>query len=259
MAKTIGFSRPPEILTLLSHQVRWQLMMALVRSDRRARELVALLKKPQNLVSYHLNRLFSSGLVRKQHSQADGREVYYSLDLERALRLYQAAGESLHPAFTEQPAPSEQDEPAQAGERVRVLFLCTHNSARSQIAEGILRTHNGGKFEVFSAGTQATQVHPLAIKAMQEIHIDIGQQHSKNLDAFLGQHFDYVITVCDRAREACPIFPGHPEQIHWSFPDPAEVEGTEQQRLKAFREIVVQMNTRIAYLLLSIERKSKGK
>jgi thioredoxin type arsenate reductase len=259
MAKTIGFSRPPEILILLAHQVRWQLMIALTKSDRRLRELVALLNKPQNLVSYHLDRLRKSGLVHKQPSQADGREVYYSLDLERTMHLYQAAGKSLHPAFNEQAIPSKQVVPAPAGERVRVLFLCTHNSARSQMAEGILRTRSGGKIEVFSAGTLATQVHPLAIKAMQEINIDISQQHSKNLDEFLGQHFDYVITVCDRARESCPIFPGHPDQIHWSFPDPSEVEGTEHQRLQAFKDVAMQLNTRIAYLLLSIERKSKGK
>lgn len=117
----------------------------------------------------------------------------------------------------------------------RVLFLCTHNSARSQMAEGLLRKMGDDQFEVFSAGTEETRVHPLAVEAMREIGIDIGDQRSKTLDAFDGQHFDYVITVCDRANETCPIFPSETERIHWSFDDPSAATGTDEQRLRAFR------------------------
>lgn len=119
----------------------------------------------------------------------------------------------------------------------RVLFLCTHNSARSQMAEGLLRKLGGEHFEVFGAGTEKTRVHPLAIDAMRESGIDITGQSSKTLDAFTGEHFDYVITVCDRANESCPIFPGDTERIHWSFDDPSAATGTDEERLRAFRTI----------------------
>lgn len=119
----------------------------------------------------------------------------------------------------------------------RVLILCSANSARSQMAEGLLRQMAGDRFEVFSAGTTATQVNPYAILAMAEIGIDIREQHSKNLDRFLTQEFDFVITVCDRAAETCPIFPGPAHRIHWSFPDPAAIEGDHITRLAAFCEV----------------------
>jgi arsenate reductase (thioredoxin) len=118
----------------------------------------------------------------------------------------------------------------------RVLFLCTHNSARSQMAEGLLR-NLGGQFEVFSAGTEATRVHPLAIAAMRELGIDISRQRSKSLDEYRGQPFDYVITVCDKANETCPIFPDHPERIHWSFQDPSVADGRDEQKLQVFRTV----------------------
>lgn len=119
----------------------------------------------------------------------------------------------------------------------RVLFLCTHNSARSQMAEGLLRNMAGDRFEVFSAGTEQTRVRPLAIEAMREIGIDITSHRSKTLDEFAGQTFDSVITVCDRANESCPIFPGTTERIHWSFEDPTAAAGTEEQKLHAFRTV----------------------
>lgn len=118
----------------------------------------------------------------------------------------------------------------------RVLFLCTHNSARSQMAEGLLRHLAGDRFDVASAGTEETRVHPLAIEAMREAGIDISAHRSKTLDAFTGQHFDLVITVCDRANESCPIFPGT-HRIHWSFEDPSAATGTDEQRLHAFRTV----------------------
>ncbi len=116
----------------------------------------------------------------------------------------------------------------------RVLILCTANSARSQMAEGLLRALAGERYEVFSAGTRATQVNPLAIEAMRQRGIEIGGQRSKALDLYLTQPFDYVITVCDNAAETCPIFPGPARRIHWSFPDPAAVAGERAEQLAAF-------------------------
>jgi arsenate reductase len=119
----------------------------------------------------------------------------------------------------------------------RVLFVCTNNSARSQMAEGLLRHLYGDRYEVFSAGTLPTEVHPLAIRAMAERGVDISGQRSKSLNELRGQEFDLVVTVCDQAKEACPFFPGGGERLHQSFPDPAAAAGTEEDRLCAFREV----------------------
>src|SRR5438093_621776 len=119
----------------------------------------------------------------------------------------------------------------------RILFLCTHNSARSQMAEGLLRSLAGDQFEALSAGTEATHVRPLAIKAMAELGIDISKQHSKTLDRYLNEPFDEVITVCDTAAEACPIFPGAAKRQHWSFPDPSKATGSEAEQLAVYRRV----------------------
>lgn len=123
----------------------------------------------------------------------------------------------------------------------RILFLCTHNSARSQMAEGFLRHLGGGGFEAHSAGTEATHVRPLAIRAMAELGIDIAGQHSKTLDGYLEaaatEPFDAVITVCDQAAEACPVFPGTTRRLHWSFPDPSKATGTEAEQLAVYRTV----------------------
>jgi arsenate reductase (thioredoxin) len=134
---------------------------------------------------------------------------------------------------------------AEAPQRSRVLFLCTHNSARSQMAEGLLRHVAGDRFEVMSAGTEATRVRPLAIRAMEEIGIDISSQESKTLDRYLEESFDYVITVCDDANEACPFFPGAQSRLHWSFEDPSRVEGPEEERLAIFRSVRDRIRERI--------------
>ena len=121
--------------------------------------------------------------------------------------------------------------------KARVLFLCTHNSARSQMAEGFLRAMAGDRFEIASAGTEATRVHPLAIGAMEEVGISLTGHTSKTLDRFLGQPWDYVITVCDSANERCPAFPARTTRIHWSFDDPSRATGTEEERLATFRRV----------------------
>lgn len=125
--------------------------------------------------------------------------------------------------------------PEPMSQPIRVLFLCTHNSARSQMAEGLLRSMAPDRFEALSAGTQATAVRPEAVAVMRELGIDIGSQQSKSLDRFAGQPIDWLVTVCDQAREACPTLPGAGNQLHWSIEDPAAVSGTDQERMAAFR------------------------
>ena len=133
----------------------------------------------------------------------------------------------------------------------RVLFICTHNSARSQMAEGLLRHLGKDQFEVFSAGTEATFVRPIAIKAMAELGIDISHQQSKTLDRYLREPFEDVITVCDTAAEACPVFPGAARRRHWSFEDPSKATGSESEQLKVYRQVRDQIRARIENELLS--------
>jgi arsenate reductase (thioredoxin) len=128
---------------------------------------------------------------------------------------------------------------------VRVLILCTGNSARSQMAEGLLRHDGGNRFEVSSAGTHPTRVRPEAIAAMGEIGIDISGHRSKSVDEFAGQEFDFVITVCDNARESCPMFPAKTQRIHWSIDDPAAVTGSEEENLAAFRRARDELRSRL--------------
>ena len=128
----------------------------------------------------------------------------------------------------------------------RVLFLCTHNSARSQMAEGFLRAKAGHRFEVQSAGTEKTSVNPLAIRVMAERGIDISGHTSKVYDGLVGAPWDYVITVCDDANERCPLFPGVQERIHWPFPDPSRATGSEEDRVATFRRVRDEIETQIA-------------
>jgi arsenate reductase len=131
----------------------------------------------------------------------------------------------------------------------KVLILCTGNSARSQMAEGLFRQEAGGRYEVFSAGTRPTEVRPEAIAVMREIGIDISGHRSKSLDEFTGKTLDLVITVCDNANEICPVFPGAVKRLHWPFDDPAAVAGSEEQRKAAFRTIRDQIHARIRTFL----------
>ena len=137
---------------------------------------------------------------------------------------------------------------ASRGERVRVLFLCTHNSARSQMAEAILRALGGGRFEVASAGTQPRTVHPLATETMARRGIDLARHRSKSVNELAGRDFDYVITVCDAANETCPIFPGAPSRVHWSIADPSAVGGSEAERAAAFERAANELTERIETL-----------
>jgi arsenate reductase len=129
---------------------------------------------------------------------------------------------------------------------IRVLFVCTGNSARSVMAEALLRRHGGDAFEVYSAGTDPRGVNPLTLRVLAEAGIDAAGARSKSVDGFRGQRFDYVITVCDQARQSCPVFPGVHEPLHWGYEDPAEAVGTEEERLAVFRRVFVQLSERIA-------------
>jgi len=252
---TSGFmeSKPPLFMKLLGNELRWNIVQALALSDHYVQELAQLVHKPQNLVSYHLQTLRENHVVVERRSAHDRRAAYYSLNHETLRAMYQSSADDLSPLIGEyQPSPQAREKLARS---LRVLFLCTHNSARSQMAEALLRARGEDLVEVFSAGNDPQPVHPLAVRVLAEaMQIDISRQTSKGMDRFLGQSFDYIITVCDRARESCPVFPGDPVRIHWSFPDPAEVEGSEEERYEAFRLTAVQLNTRISHLLLIMQR-----
>jgi len=134
-------------------------------------------------------------------------------------------------------------------QRKRLLFLCTGNSARSQMAEGLLRHEAGDRYEVYSAGTHPTLVRPEAIAVMNEIGIDISGHRSKSIDEFKGRDLDTIVTVCDHAKESCPVFPGGTQRLHWPFEDPASVTGSEEDRKDAFRKIRNLIHSRIKVFL----------
>jgi protein-tyrosine-phosphatase/DNA-binding transcriptional ArsR family regulator len=231
------------LLGLAGHPVRWGLLGELARSDRQVHELTALLGQPQNLVSYHLGRLRKANVVTARRSAADGRDTYYSVDLALCGQLLAGAGGALHPALLL--APPELPAPRPDRAAVRVLFLCTGNSSRSQMAEALLRKMAGDAVHVHSAGSDPKQVHPKALAAMAEHGLDLTAARAKHLDMFTRDRFDYVITLCDRVREVCPEFQGGPEPIHWSIPDPAQGPGG----YPAFQRTAAELTSRIRFLL----------
>jgi protein-tyrosine-phosphatase/DNA-binding transcriptional ArsR family regulator len=236
----------------VADDTRLAIIRMLALSDRKAGELGSSLRLPSNAVSYHLKQLRSLGLLHDHRSSADGRDVYYRLDLDHLAQLYANAGDALHPglgASLPQPSDAAAAQPAAPPTPLRVLFLCTHNSARSQLAEALMRQMGGDQVEVYSAGSMPTGVHPDTITVLRELGIDTSALYAKSLDRFVAEPFDYIITVCDRVRDICPAFSGDPHQIHWSFPDPVVVEDPER-RLKAFRQVASELQTRIRYLLL---------
>ena len=255
MATLSSSLQPPGVFRLLGHEIRWNIVTLLTHSDYCGQELVRLLRQPQNLLSYHLQLLHTQDIITERRSTADERSIYYSLNLDTLRTLYFASADALHPALHMQQQELQELEMHMPRKQVRVLFLCTHNSARSQMAEGILRHLSKGSVDVFSAGSTPTTLHPLAMQVLAAMGIDTSQQRAKHMDEFRGRSFGYIVTVCDRIHESCPTFPGDPEQIHWSFLDPATIEGTEQERYRAFEQVALQLVTRIRYLLILIERK----
>lgn len=244
--------QPPEFIKLLANDLRWSLLKALTTSDLQVNELVTQLEQPMNLISYHLKKMREDALVTTRRSEADGRDIYYSLDLNRLRQMYLEAGMALHPAIGRHLPTIElsQLQPQ------RVLFVCTHNSARSQMAEGWLRHLSQGYVEVISAGSHPTTVHPDAVRAMEKFGIDISHQQARPLSDVEGQSFDYVITVCDKAREVCPTFPGSGTSMHWSFPDPVVIQN-ERERMDVFERTAQQLRSRIEYFLSTLPTTSE--
>src|SRR3954470_276957 len=240
---------PPSFLRLAADPLRWRLLGELARSDRRVRELCELLEMPQNLVSYHLGRLRAEGVVSSRRSAADGRDSYYALDLGRCRELLATSGGPLHPALRLAASPPREWGRAPGSARARVLFLCTGNSARSQIAEALVEDFTGGAVEASSAGSHPKPLHPNAVRVMRKRGIDLSRRRSKHLSEFAEERFDYVISLCDRVREVCPEFPGHPDLIHWSIPDPAAEGSTDEKTYPAFERTAGELATRIPFLL----------
>jgi ArsR family transcriptional regulator, arsenate/arsenite/antimonite-responsive transcriptional repressor / arsenate reductase (thioredoxin) len=248
---------PPPFVRLAAHSVRWQLLGELAASDYRVRELVRLVGEPQSIVSYHLRLLRDAELVTSRRSSFDGRDSYYHLDLDRCADLMAATGDALHPAL----APARTPAPARPANRLRVLFACTGNSSRSPIAEGLLRHRTVGAVDVTSAGSHPReQVHPSAVRVLGDDYgVDIGGQRPRHLDTVAGADFSYVITLCDKVREVCPEFPGHPRHIHWSIPDPAPADVPERAAVAAVRRTAREIDTRIGHLLHVLAVADQGK
>ncbi|HZD66275.1 MAG TPA: MarR family transcriptional regulator [Acidimicrobiales bacterium] len=238
----------PEFLRLVADAQRWRLLVELAQSDRRVGELTDVLERPQSLVSYHVGELRRAGLITARRSAADGRDTYYRVDLGRCGELLGAAGAELHPGLRLRPVP-----PAEltswSGRTPVVLFLCTGNSARSQMAEALLEHRSGHAIRSRSAGSHPKVLHPNAVRVMTEHGIDISGRRTKHLRRFARTPFDRVITLCDKIREVCPEFPHRPVTAHWSMADPATRGRTDEESYPAFKRIADELETRVGLLI----------
>jgi ArsR family transcriptional regulator, arsenate/arsenite/antimonite-responsive transcriptional repressor / arsenate reductase (thioredoxin) len=229
--------RPPVLFELAGHPLRWELLSELAESDRRVRELTATLGRPQNLVSYHLRLLRQGGLVTMHRSAHDGRDAYHSLNLQKYGDLLTATR-----AF----GPGE---PTRRTGSLRVLFLCTGNSSRSQIAEALIGPLSDGRVTAVSAGSHPKMLHPNAVRVLRTRGIDISRNETKSLELFARRRFDLVITLCDKVREVCPEFPHGPAAIHWSVPDPAATPGSDRETYPVFEQTASEIEARVRFLL----------
>ena len=237
---------PPDFLQLAGHPLRWRLLGELARSDRTVHELTAAVGEAQNLVSYHLGKLRESGLVTSRRSAADGRDAYYTADLARIAEVLAATAGAVHPGL----GPIRQPGAPEGIGTVRALFLCTGNSSRSQIAEALARHRSAGAIEAYSAGSHPKPLHPNAVRVMRaEYGIDLSGHEPKSLSVFADQRFDWVISLCDRVREVCPDFPGRPETVHWSIPDPAGGGADDDASYERFKQTAAEIETRIRFLV----------
>jgi len=241
-----------EFLRLAGDPVRWQLLRELARSDRRVQELMDLTGRPQNVVSYHLGRLRSAGLVSARRSSADGRDAYYRVDLPRFGTLLADTGRAVHPGLHLTAGVAGVPAGPPGVVVARLLFLCTGNSARSQMAEALAVARSDGRVEAVSAGSRPKPLHANTVRVMRERGIDLGSRRSKHLSLFAARQFDHVITLCDKVREVCPEFPGHPGYIHWSIPDPAAAGDDDEATLPVFRQTAAEVETRVVYLLAGL-------
>lgn len=247
-------SLPPlQFLQLLADEQRWRILQELARSDRKVGELTQLLARPQNLVSYHLAGLRDAGIVTSRRSSADGRDTYYRADLRRCADLLAQVGTALQPGLRLEAAQSTALRGSRPRPRPTVLFLCTGNSARSQMAEGLLEHHTGGAVRARSAGSHPRPIHLNAVRVMAERGIDISGRKSKSLDRFLETRFDRVVTLCDKVREICPPFPGAASvALHWSMPDPS-AEGTAgAATYEAFVRTADEIESRLPFLIADL-------
>ena len=266
----------PPVVRLLADPVRWRLMRELASGDWRVRELVAAAGQPQNLVSYHLRQLRAGGLVTARRSSFDGRDTYYSLDLDGCARALAAASSALHPGLSlipaaipatltaDRPRSLLADRPgslpaaaeragAAGGAARRVLFVCTGNSGRSPMAEALLRHRAGTRIQASSAGIRPKPLHPDAAAVMRDrFRIDITGHRPVPVESVARERFDYVISLCDKARESRPEFAGRPRLIHWSLADPAAGEGG-LTGYPAFERTAAELDTRIRFLVPALD------
>jgi protein-tyrosine-phosphatase/DNA-binding transcriptional ArsR family regulator len=243
----------PAVVRLLAEPVRWRLMRELASGDRRVRELTAAAGQPQNLVSYHLRQLRAAGLVTARRSSFDGRDTYYRLDLDGCAQALAASVSALHPGLALSLAASQA---AAEPVRRRMLFVCTGNTGRSPMAEALLRYQAGPQVKASSAGIRPKPLHPDAVAVMRDRYrIDITGHRPTPVEAVAHERFDFVITLCDKAREHCPEFPGHPGLIHWSMPDPAAADG-DLAGYPAFERTAAELETRIRFLLPVLQHTS---
>jgi ArsR family transcriptional regulator, arsenate/arsenite/antimonite-responsive transcriptional repressor / arsenate reductase (thioredoxin) len=234
------------VVRLLAEPMRWRLARELAASDRRVRELTEALGQPQNLVSYHLRQLRAGGLVTARRSSFDRRDTYYRLDLDGCAAALAGAANALRPGLARLSAAA--GDTAVGGQR-RVLFVCSGNSSRSPMAEGLLRQRAGLRVEAASAGISPKPVHPLAVAVLRErFGVDISGHQPAAVATAAGERFDYVISLCDKARESCPEFAGRPALVHWSLPDPA-AGGDGLTGHAAFERVAAELDARIGYLL----------
>jgi protein-tyrosine-phosphatase/DNA-binding transcriptional ArsR family regulator len=244
-------TEPIEFLQLVADRQRWQLLCELGRSDYRVGELAELVGRPQNLVSYHLGQLRRTGLVSARRSSADGRDAYYRLDPDRCGELFGSAASALHPALRLVPTGAQTTTTA-GRHKPRVLFLCTGNSARSQIAEALLIHRSGGAIHARSAGSHPKALHPNAVRVMAERGIDIAGRRATHLDRFARSRFERVITLCDKVKEICPEFIGPPVTAHWSIADPAAAGDSDDATWPAFVRTADEIDTRVGLLIAQL-------
>ena len=261
MVTDVATVSPSRFVQLLADEQRWRLLQELVRSDRKVSELTELVGRPQNLASYHLASLRNAGIVSARRSSADRRDTYYRIKMRRCADLLCGLGPALQPGLRLDVVAPRTLDGRPSRRRPSVLFLCTGNSARSQMAEALLEHHSGGTIRARSAGSHPKPLHPNAVRVMAESGIDISTRTTKHMDRFRQTRFDRVITLCDKVREICPQFPGAAAvTAHWSMPDPASEGATDEMSYPAFRRTAEELESRIPFLIgeltLSTERRN---
>lgn len=250
---------PTGFLRQIADPQRWTLLEELGRSDRTVGELVELVDRPQNLVSYHLAELRKAGLVSSRRSSADGRDTYYRVNIPTCGEVLTSIGSALHSGLRLRRSRPPASDRAPHASRSRVLFLCTGNSSRSQMAEAMIRRMSAGAVDARSAGSHPRSLHPNAVRVMAERGIDISSQTSKHLRRFARTRFDRVITLCDKVREVCPEFSGAGSKAHWSMTDPASEGSTDEESYAAFVRVADELEWRIELLVSELLVDEGGK